>query len=155
MVTPRSQRLESVCRVAGERADQAARDYAARREALEQEHERLAQLRGFRREYEKKLCVVGGSGIGAYRLRDYNAFLARIDAAIAEQQRRLEGIETETDALRQDWLKRWGNAQALDRLVSRYRQEEQRQVLRREQRLHDEQAQRRIPHGHEDGDRSS
>lgn len=152
MVAPRSQRMEPVRRVAGERADQAARDYAVRREALEQERERLAQLRGFRREYEQKLSVSGGAGIDAYRLRDYNAFLARIDDALAEQQRRLELAEAETDTLRQDWLKQWGNAQALDRLVARYRQDERRQTLRREQRLHDEQAQRCGLRGHDDGE---
>lgn len=151
MVTQRSQRMAPVRRIAGERADKAARQYAAERERLDHERERLAQLRGFRREYEQKFSVAGGSGIGGYRLRDYNAFLARIDSAIAEQQRRLEGIEAEADSRRDTWLKEWGNAQALERLVARYRAQERQVAEQREQRQLDEQAQRCVARAHGNG----
>lgn len=132
-----------VQRVAGERAREAARRLAGRREAVEQERERLAQLQGFRREYEQKFAVSGQSGIDAYRLRDYNAFMARIDQAIAQQREALGRLESEVEALRRDWLSQWGNARALDQLVERYRREERHDEARREQKQHDAIGQRR------------
>lgn len=143
----RSKRMEPVYRLASERAAELARVYAARRERLDQERERLAQLRGFRREYEQKLAVSAGRGIDAYRLRDYNAFLARIDEAICHQRQSLARLETEVEGLRLTWLDHWGNARALEQLVARYRREEQRADAARDQRLHDELAQRQCGRG--------
>ncbi|MDN5871204.1 MAG: flagellar export protein FliJ [Nitrococcus sp.] len=143
----RSKRMEPVHRLASERATELARVYAARREVLDQEHERMAQLRGFRRDYEQKLAVAAGRGIDAYRLRDYNAFLARIDGAIGQQQQSLARLEGEVEGLRLTWLEQWGNARALEQLLTRYRHEEQRTDAARDQRLHDEFAQRRTGRG--------
>jgi flagellar FliJ protein len=138
----RSERIGLVQRMAGEKADTAARRLAERREQQEQEQERLAQLRGFRREYEQKLAVSGQNGIDAYRLRDYNAFLARIDRAIAEQRTTVERIAREVEQLRENWLAQWGNARALEQLVTRYRHRERGEAEAREQRRNDELAQR-------------
>lgn len=143
----RSKRMEPVHRIASEHAAVLARAYAERREVLEQEQERMAQLRGFRREYEQKLAVSAGKGIDAYRLRDYNAFLSRIDEAIAHQQQNLARLVGEVEQLRQTWLDQWGNARALEHLVGRYRREERQADTARDQRLNDELAQRRSGYG--------
>lgn len=143
----RSERMQPVHRLASDRATDLARAYAARREALDQERERIAQLRGFRREYEQKLAVSAGQGIDAYRLRDYNAFLARIDEAIDHQQQSLARLQTEVDGLQLTWQEQWGNARALEQLLARYRREEQRADAARDQRLLDELAQRQFGRG--------
>jgi len=134
--------MQPVQRIAGERAQAAARRYAERRENLNQETEQLAQLRGFRREYEQKLTASGQNGIDAYRLRDYNAFISRIDRAIEQQKTSVSRLEEEVESLRQDWLQHWGNARALDQLVERYQRDERRAADAREQKRNDELAQR-------------
>ena len=138
----RSKRMEPIHRLANERASELARAYAAHRERLSQEAERIEQLRGFRREYAQKLAVSGGQGIDAYRLRDYNAFLGRIDQAICQQQQCLERLEAEVEEMRLSWLDQWGSAQALEQLVGRYRRAEQHADAVRDQRLNDALAQR-------------
>lgn len=143
----RSKRMEPVHRVASEHAAELARVYAQRREVLEQEQERMEQLRGFRREYEQKLAVSAGKGIDAYRLRDYNAFLTRIDEAIAHQQQNLARLAAEVEQLRQTWFDQWGNARALEHLVARYRREERQADTARDQRFNDELARQRSGHG--------
>ncbi|EAR20654.1 flagellar export protein FliJ [Nitrococcus mobilis] len=143
----RSKRMEPIHHLASARATELAQAYAAQRELLDQEGERMAQLRGFRREYEQKLTVSGGQGIDAYRLRDYNAFLARIDQAIGHQQQSLTHLAAEVEELRRTWLDQWGNARALEQLVARYRRTEQRADAVREQRLNDALAQRRSRQG--------
>lgn len=143
----RSKRMEPVHRLANESATELAHAYAARREVLDQERERLAQLGGFRREYEQKLAVSAGRGIDACRLRDYNAFLARIDEAIGHQQQSLARLQADVDGLQRTWLEQRGNARALEQLLVRYHREEQRADAARDQRLHDELAQRQSGRG--------
>lgn len=142
-MSTRSTRMEPVRRVADQRAQEAARQLAERQEAAEQEQERLAQLRAFRREYEQKLAFAGQNGIDAYRLRDYNAFLGRIDQAIAQQREQLGKLEAGVEKLREHWVAEWGNARALAQLVERYRTRERRDAEAREQRHNDELARQR------------
>lgn len=78
-----------------------------------------------------------------FRLRDYNAFLARIDAAIRHQQEVIRQVEADTERLRLVWMEQLGRARAMDKVVERYRQEEQRADERRGQRQTDELALRR------------
>lgn len=141
----RSQRMQPIQRLAGERSQKAAKRLAERREARDQEHERLGQLQGFRREYEQRFAVTAEDGMDAYRLRDYNAFMARIDTAIRQQRDTVGKLDTEVEGLRQDWLKTWGDARALEKLVDRYRDQERRHDEAREQHESDEFAQRRTP----------
>jgi flagellar FliJ protein len=145
--------MAPVQQIAGKRAQDAARHYAARREALEQEQERLAQLRGFRREYEQKLSVTGEAGIDGYRLQDYQVFLGRIDRAIGEQANSVEQLQAEVQRLRDHWLQEWGNARALEQLVERYKKEERRAGEAREQKMYDELAQHRQSGGFPGGEK--
>lgn len=146
--------MQPIRRLAGERAREDARRLAGRRDDAEQERERLAQLQGFRREYEQRFAISGQEGMDAHRLRDYNAFMARIDTAVRQQRQTVEAVEAEVDALREQWLKSWGDARALDTLVERYRGAERRREADREQRENDEFAQRVRRGGARDGGRN-
>ena len=139
----RSSRMEPVRRVADREADGAARDYARRRDALETERSRLVQLESYREDYRRGFGACGQSGVDAHRLRDYAAFLARIDQALEQQRRSVAALETEVEGMRSRWLQRWGRARALDHLVAEYRREESRAAQRREQAAADELALRR------------
>ena len=54
----------------------------------------LEQLQSFRRDYQNQRTASGQVGIDAFRLRDYNAFIARIDTAV-EQQSLIEEVRRE------------------------------------------------------------
>lgn len=139
----RSRRMEPVRRLADDQADAAARDYARRRDALEDEQRKLQQLESYRADYRAGFGQAGGGGMDPHRLRDYAAFLGRIDQALEQQRSAVVRLEAEVRRMREQWLERWGRARALERTVERYRAQERGSERRREQAASDELALRR------------
>jgi len=139
----RSQRMLPVQKLAEERANAAAKAYAEARDRSAAQRQRLEQLAAFREDYLNQRTASGSAGMDGFRLRDYNAFLARIDAAIRHQQEVIRQVEADTERLRLVWMEQLGRARAMDKVVERYRQEEQRADERRGQRQTDELALRR------------
>jgi flagellar FliJ protein len=128
--------------VAEERAKKAADAYVEARRKWEQQQQRLQQLRNFRDEYQDQRTASGGTGMDAFRLRDYNAFIARIDVAIEQQLQTITKTEQEVQRLRQIWIEKRGHSKAIDKVVVRYQDDERRDEERKAQKQSDERAQR-------------
>ncbi len=139
----RSRRMEPVQRLADDQAEAAARDYARRRDALEAEQRKLQQLEAYRADYRAGFGQPGRAGMDPHRLRDYAAFLGRIDQALEQQRGAVARLEAQVLCMREQWLERWGRARALERTVERYRAQERGSERRREQAASDELALRR------------
>ena len=146
----RSERMSTVHGFASEKANRIARDFAEARDDLELQKQRLEQLINFRQDYQSQLSDVGAKGMGAFRLRDYNAFISRIDAAIEEQRERVYRAEQYAETKRREWLAQQTHATAIEKVVDRYRDQERREVERQEQRDTDELAQQRHAHKRKD-----
>lgn len=135
----RSKRMESVQRLVDDDASRAAKAFADAKRMLEEQRRRLDQLTTFRQEYRQQLQTSGDDqGIDAYRLRDYRIFLARIDEAIVQQQQIVQRSEQDVAQRRTQWLQVRGRAQALNKVVDRYRSEERQAEDKRSQRQDDE-----------------
>lgn len=139
----RSQRMQPVKRLAEDRADTAAKKLAAAQQRLSEQRLRLEQLQEFRAQYQQQRTRSGEAGIDGFRLRDYNAFVGRIDTALAEQQRAVAQLEREVEQNRRQWTEMLGKARAIDKVVVRYQEDERRIAERREQQKADALAQRR------------
>ncbi|MBA1146983.1 flagellar export protein FliJ [Ectothiorhodospiraceae bacterium WFHF3C12] len=140
----RSKRLEPVQRIAEERSSEAGRAYGERQKFLQSQVQRLEQLEQFRDDYKHGRTAAGEAGMDAYRLRDYNAFIARIEQAIKQQRELVRNLESEVEQLRRGWMEQLSHSRALDSAVDRMRGQERRDRNKREQALLDELAQRRI-----------
>lgn len=138
----RSQRMQPVQRVAEDRADAAAKVYAEARKRLEEQRARLQQLIQYRQDYLNQRAANNGGAMDGFRLRDYNAFIARIDTAIQHQQQAVAVAEGEAQRTRRLWTDVLGRARAIEKVVERYQDDERREDNRREQRLSDELATR-------------
>jgi flagellar FliJ protein len=99
---------------------------------------RLGELQRYREEYQRGLGDRSAAGIGATALRDYHAFVARIDEAVRQQAQLLARIEVECDFERQRWNEAATRSRAVASVVDRWRQEERVTVARVEQRESDE-----------------
>jgi flagellar FliJ protein len=77
-------------------------------------------------------------------LRDYQAFLARLNEAIRQQHAVVQRARSERDAERVRWQEMARKAKALDHVVEQWNLEEQRARDRREQLETDERAQRKV-----------
>jgi flagellar FliJ protein len=137
--------MQPVKRLSDDRAEAAAKLYAEAQQKLGQQQGRLQQLRSFREEYQQQRLSSAGTGMDGFRLRDYNAFIARIDVAVRHQQEALAQAEAEVARARNQWLEMLGRARAIEKVVENYQSDERRADERKDQRQNDELAQLRRP----------
>ena len=139
----RSKRLEPIARVADRHEQDAAGRFAESRESLVQQRQRLEEMRSYREEYLGRLAKQGGGGLRASQIKEYQVFLARLDDTIGQLEGMVHAAERAMEQRRNEWLGRRARSKALDGVVDRYRREEDRDSLRREERESDERNQRR------------
>ncbi|MCC5810641.1 MAG: flagellar export protein FliJ [Ectothiorhodospiraceae bacterium] len=140
----RIKRMETVQGVLGNKADRAAREMARVGEQVQHERERLQQLEDFRNDYLNGAVNQEGVAMDAFRLRDFNAFIAKLDTAIGQQRKHLRELEQQLTACREQWQEEQRRADAVGKVVDGYRTEERRKDDQAEQRRSDELAMQRF-----------
>ena len=139
----RSKRMQPVKRIADERSRAAAKFYAEARQRLDEQRARLTQLESFRQEYLDQRTASGQGGIDAFRLRDYNAFISRIDTAVQQQREAVVKAESAVEQARSRWREAHGRHRAIGKVVEKIEHEERQAQERKLQKQADEHAQRR------------
>lgn len=99
---------------------------------------RCVELRRYRDEYAHGFTGRAAAGLGGAGLRDYQAFLARLDEALRQQHQIALRAEAELDFERQRWRDAAVQVKAVETVGERWRAEETQQAARREQRETDE-----------------
>ncbi len=138
MSKPRSDRMQRVAEIAGYHTDQAATVVAQCLHELEAARAQLCELEQFRHDYARRQDVATSAGDLLNRQR----FVARIDAAIAQQRDEIEHKSQQLAAARAGWIESRSRSSALDTVTDRYRRREQAGAERAEQAVADERAQR-------------
>lgn len=141
MTPPRSQRLQRVADIAGKHADEAANVVATRLYGLDAAKRQLEELRQFRRDYAQPPTSPHGPCVSVTELRNRQQFVARIDQAIAQQQREIEQHAQNLAQARAAWRKSRNRSAALDTVTERYRSREQASEERAEQAAIDDRMQ--------------
>ena len=136
----KSKRMQPVAKVAEQRERKAAIEMAEFRRFLEAQQARLDELNNYRNDYARHFEEAGRGGMDAARMADYRRILARLNDAIAYQEQRLASLHNEYEQVRQRWTDSRTRAAALDKVMERYREEEQIEGDRREQGESDERA---------------
>lgn len=129
----RSKRLNPVVKVAEHREKDAARLLGQSQQRLEQQRARLRELIGYREEYHLKYQQTCGRGIDVKQLQEFRMFLARLNDAIAQQQKTVVQVERDVERCRAGWLRTRTRSQALDKVRERYQHVEREEADRREQ----------------------
>lgn len=107
--------------------------------AQEQEGARkLEMLQDYRNEYAARFREAAQDGLGVEALRNYGAFMARIDEAIETQRKLCEQSRQSTRAGKQAWVDQRNRVKAFDTLHERHIEREQQQAQKLEQRQSDE-----------------
>lgn len=138
-----SERFKPVQRVAANKERKAA---TALGESLKQQQaaeQRLLELRQYRDEYLERLRNATGSGVNVTQLREYQAFLDKLENAIREQELAVERARAAVGNSKQTWQARYTKTRAMDSAVSRLRESERKAEDKKEQNATDEQVQRR------------
>ncbi|MDH5545448.1 MAG: flagellar export protein FliJ [Gammaproteobacteria bacterium] len=129
-----SQRLKPVQRLNEFREDQAARALGAHNAQLANHRKRLDDLLQYQQEYGRQFLSLGQNGIPARKLRDYQAFMDNLTRAIEQQRQIIQQFEAENERLKRQWLAVHHRTKAVDKVVERMVQGENRAEERRIQK---------------------
>ncbi|MBK5942817.1 MAG: flagellar export protein FliJ [Halorhodospira halophila] len=131
-----AERLRPVERLTDQRKEQAASQLARAEGELRQGEARLEEILEMRQEYRRQLTQ--DNAIEAARLRDFNAFLTRLDEAIVQQRQQIAQQQRRVTQLHKEWLRRWGEHRTIEKVVERRAEAEQAAAERRERQESDE-----------------
>lgn len=134
----RSKRMQPVVAVTANREREAARRLGELQQREQAAEQRLQELIHYREEYTRQFAE--GGSLGAARLQDYRIFLGRLNQAVEQQQALVERARQDCAAQRARWMELHTRVQALDKVVSRYRDSERSDRDRREQKESDQRA---------------
>jgi flagellar FliJ protein len=113
---------------------------AATERRAQEAAERLAELQQYRDEYAHGFAARAAAGIGGAGLRDYQAFLLRLEDAVRQQQHIAARADAELEFERQRWREAAIQVKAVESVGARWRSEDQKVADRAEQRETDERA---------------
>jgi flagellar FliJ protein len=137
----KSKRLEPVKQLSESREQDAARALGQSNQALLAEEQRLVELQQYRDEYHNYVQQKGAAGVMASKLLELQRFLGNLNQAIEQQKRVVERARQEQAQVKHSWQQARGKHQAMNKVIERYRQDEQLAADKREQKEIDEHAQ--------------
>ncbi len=138
-----SKRFKPVLRVAESHERNAAHQFGDSQRQMQQQEARLGELRQYHDEYLERFNTASRSGISAAQLREYQAFLAKLDVAIKEQEAVVLASSKNRSAKKELWQQKHIRSKVLDKVMQRYQADEQRVQDKREQKETDDNNQRR------------
>ena len=137
----KSKRFEPIQEIASTSARDLSRAMGdAGRKVTELERQ-LEQLQAYRDEYVRNSAQANGA-MDAVKLQNYRSFLERLGEALNQHHKSLDLARKEFDRRRALWSEKRIEAESLNRVVDRFRKEEQGAADRREQREGDDAAMR-------------
>jgi len=130
--------LQAARELAKRRLDDAAAALRGHAGRLRNSEVKLAELEGFRGEYETQRNTELASGIDAGRLRGSEAFLGRLAQAIDAQRVELGRHRAMWESAREAWVATYSRVQAMDALAQRHAEAEQVREAKAERKREDE-----------------
>ncbi|MDX1633470.1 MAG: flagellar export protein FliJ [Marinobacter sp.] len=136
----RSKRLEVVLKLE-QRREQAALDaMTAARQNLEQQQQRLVELRSYQADYRKQMRASQQGVVSIPKLQGWQAFIVQLDQVITQQERQVSQAENRFEAARKGWQQAYERRRGMERHIETCRQQEERERDQREQKQADEAA---------------
>ncbi|UXY14588.1 flagellar export protein FliJ [Chitiniphilus purpureus] len=131
-------RFHFLLQLAQDEREEAARAMQAAQAAVQSAKHKLEQVETFRDEYRGRLMASGQGGMTVVQWRDYQQFLAKLDAAASAQQAEIVRLEALYLQHKEVWLACEKKVKAFEALKVRHEQDELRRESKREQKLIDE-----------------
>jgi flagellar FliJ protein len=132
--------------LAEKKRDAHAQRLGALTRELDEARQRLAMLVGYRTEYQSRLSEASTQGIDLTRLRNYQAFLAQLERAIAQQDDIVAKAEQSVQGAKAQWTSERQRVESFNALDERHHTSLARHEQRRAQKLTDEWAARNNAH---------
>jgi flagellar FliJ protein len=132
----RRDKMERVVKIAEADERKSAERTGAAQRRLNEQQNRLAELRRYRLEYSER--AVTSRNTSAAQLKDYQSFLERLDQAVTSQRQIIHECERALAAQRSRWQAKRQRLESLQKVSDRLRQDQQRVTDRQAQRIADD-----------------
>lgn len=130
--------LQPLVDLAEDRSQNAAQALARLTQAWQDAENKLNQLRGYLAEYNSRLQQQAQNGFSISQLRDFQAFILKLEMAIRAQAEEVERCKARWEQGQAEWQAREREVKAYQTLRQRHDQAERRSDERLDQRLQDE-----------------
>jgi flagellar protein FliJ len=137
----KSKRFEPIQEIASTSAKDLSRVMAEAGRKVADLEQKLEQLKAYRDEYVRNSTQSSGA-IDAVKLQNYRSFLDRLGEALNQHLKSLDAARADFEKRRAQWSEKRIEAESLNRVVDRFRREEQHAADRIEQREGDDAAMR-------------
>ncbi len=104
---------------------------------------RLQELQGYKTEYQARLSGDGASGMDIVMLRDFYAFMIKLEGAITHQEGECVQAQSHWQSAHVSWLELRQKVKAYEALAVRHAHQEMQREEKRDQRITDENALRK------------
>jgi flagellar protein FliJ len=135
----KSKRFEPIQEIAATSAKDLSRPMAEAARKVADLERKLEQLQTYRDEYVRNSTQSAGA-IDAVKLQNYRSFLDRLGQALSQHLKSLDIARKEFEKRRAQWSEKRMEAESLNRVIDRFRKEEQYAADGREQREGDDAA---------------
>lgn len=130
--------LQTLLEVTQKRYDDAERRFQQANALVDTERQKLQVIENYRQEYQQKLLAAQQSGLGVTQWKDFQVFIAKLDAAIEQQQQAVDRAIQFVHSARQQWEEQRKKLKGFETLSERHDKTEQLKESRREQKQSDE-----------------
>ena len=139
----RSKRLQVVLELAKRKEDEALKAMQSSQNNLNQQNEKLQELIRYQEEYQQALRDAFSTGATAANCATYQHFLSQVGGAIEQQQLVVTLAEEQLDKARKHWQSLYEKQKGMGGLIDRFRDEEDLEIEKKEQKMIDELSQRK------------
>ncbi len=136
----RSQRMQSVSRIASRVEREAAQVLARSRNRLRELEDKLQTMKSYRREYGGTHQDDPKNPVSIMQLRQNQAFLRQLDEAIALLEKQVSNHAQISSHDQGRWIETWKHLNSLNKAITNLKAGEQQEQERREQGRLDEHA---------------
>lgn len=130
--------LQRVFTLAREAEDKAAMVVKTVSLSCEQSKQQLQVLQNYRLDYLQQVADQQGQVVSANHFQQFHRFIAQLDDAIARQLQARQHLENNKLRAQQSWNEKHQKTRAIELLLEQKAQQQQKKVLRAEQKLSDE-----------------
>ncbi len=145
----RSDRMAPVQQVLSDAEQAGARELGSAQQRLVDAEAKLGELKKYHADYQRSFQARAQQGHTVTALRDFQAFLARLEEALRQQDKAVAMAREQVSKQRRSWQGAARQVKAVESVVDRWQQAESLVVERREQKETDERAQRNALHRRE------
>ncbi|MGD9788686.1 MAG: flagellar export protein FliJ [Sulfuricellaceae bacterium] len=120
--------------------DEASKRLALLKAQWQMAEDKLRQLVAYREEYQGRMARSAQVGMSVSALRDYQAFLGKIDTAIEQQKQEVARCQQSWEAGKEEWMAQRRKLKAYQTLEQRHYARESQREAKQEQKEQDESA---------------